>query len=133
MAASNLGKLVKPKFILVLTLALFAGLHPAAAQVAFAPATNYSVGVFSIWVAAADVNGDGKMDLVSANSGTNTLSVLTNKGSGSFASAVAYIVGNDPRSVVAVDVNGDGWVDLVSANAGFFPNSTNTLTVLTNN
>jgi hypothetical protein len=37
-----------------------------------------SVGTNPVSVAAADVNGDGKVDLISANSGANTLTVLTN-------------------------------------------------------
>jgi hypothetical protein len=74
------------------------------------------------------VNGDGKVDLICANSGGNTLSVLTNNGSGGFALASTYNVSGSPRSVVAADVNGDGKVDLICAN-----NGANTLTVLTNN
>ena len=38
-------------------------------------------------VVAADVNGDGKVDLISANYGDNTLTVLTNNGSGGFVLA----------------------------------------------
>ncbi len=78
-------------------------------------------------VAAADVNGDGKVDLICANSGDNTLSVLTNKGNGTFAAAVDYSVGNAPQSVTTADVNGDGKVDLICANA-----NDNTLSILTN-
>ncbi len=83
-------------------------------------------------VAAADVNGDGKVDLIAANSDGplgvgNTLSVLTNDGSGGFVLASSPRVGNNPNSVVAADVNGDGKVDLITAN---FDDST--LSVLTN-
>jgi hypothetical protein len=74
-----------------------------------------------------DVNGDGKVDLVCANSGTNTLLVLTNNGSGIFGSNATYTVGLYPYWVIAADVNGDGKIDLVSASEG------NTLSVLTNN
>ncbi|HTA95614.1 MAG TPA: VCBS repeat-containing protein, partial [Verrucomicrobiae bacterium] len=81
-------------------------------------------------VAVADVNGDGKMDLICANSGAQnpgTLTVLTNDGTGNFVFASTVNVGNEPAVVLAVDVNGDGKVDLVSANE-----SVSTLTVLTN-
>src|SRR5207302_6195017 len=37
------------------------------------------------WGLAADVNGDGWVDLVSADHGTNSLTVLTNDGGGRFA------------------------------------------------
>jgi len=77
-------------------------------------------------VIAADINGDGKLDLISATHG-NTLTVFTNSGSGSFGSNATYNVGEDPISVVAADLNGDGKLDLICANQ-----NTNTLTVLTN-
>ena len=97
---------------------------------AFVIASSPTVGDFPISVVAADVNGDGKVDLISGNEGTNTLTVLTNNGSGGFA--LAYTpgvgVGSFPVSVVAADVNGDGKVDLISGDESF-----TTLTVLTNN
>ena len=63
-------------------------------QGALAFTTNYS-GIFTLTsspgvgigpqsVTSADVNGDGKVDLISANLNVSTLSVLTNNGSGSF-------------------------------------------------
>ncbi len=82
-------------------------------------------------VAAADVNGDGKVDLISANREDSTLSVLTNNGSGGFVLSGTYPVGNGPMLVAAADVNGDGKVDLITANWG--GGAGNTLTVLTNN
>ena len=80
---------------------------------------------------AADVNGDGKLDLISANVNDNTLTVLTNNGSGVFGSNATLTVGSYPNCVVAADVNGDGKSDLISANSG--GGTGNTLTVLTNN
>src|ERR1039457_6452010 len=97
---------------------LLAGLHQAAAQVSFAPAAAYAVGSQPTSVAAADVNGDGQVDLICANYNTNFLTVLTNNGSGSFARSGNYSVGSQPVCVIAADVNGDGWADLISANYG---------------
>ncbi len=97
----------------------------------FGLAATLSVGSAPAAVAAADVNGDGKLDLVSANSGNgtgNTLTVLTNNGSGGFVLAATPVVGSNPNFVATADVNGDGSVDLISANL-----SANTLTVLLNN
>ncbi|TAL05571.1 MAG: hypothetical protein EPO07_03360, partial [Verrucomicrobia bacterium] len=79
-------------------------------------------------VVAADVNSDGKLDLISANSAANTLSVLTNNGSGVFGLAATYIAGNNTRSVTSADVNGDGKPDLICTSQG--PGA---LIVLTNN
>ena len=78
-------------------------------------------------VTTADVNGDGKVDLICADGNGGELLVLTNTGGGSFVLASQPVTGSNPNSVVAADVNGDGKVDLISANFG-----TNTLTVLTN-
>src|SRR5271154_4379268 len=66
------------KNILALALLAFTvGTQKSAAQ-SFAPAMPLMVGANPYCVAVADVNGDGKVDLVTANSGTNTSTVLTN-------------------------------------------------------
>ena len=72
-------------------------------------------------VTAGDLNGDGQLDLVVANSlvvdGGSTVSVLVNKGNGTFATRVLYPVSAGPRAIAAVDLNGDGKLDLAVANA----------------
>src|ERR1035438_6583431 len=98
------------------------------AQVSFNLSSSPGVGNDPNSVAAADVNGDGKLDLISANYYGSSLSVLTNNGSGGFVLSGTYTVGNGPIQVVTADVNGDGKVDLIAVNQG-----SSTLTVLTNN
>lgn len=66
--------------------------------------------------------------MVTFNFGANSLTVLTNNGSGIFAFNTTLPVGNGPQSLVAADVNGDGELDLICANW----TSPGTLTVLTN-
>jgi hypothetical protein len=82
----------------------------------FALASTPAVGSGANSVVAADVNGDGYVDLISANENDVTLSVLTNDGSGNFITASTPYVGDTPISVAAADVNGDGAVDLICAN-----------------
>jgi hypothetical protein len=66
-------------------------------------------------VVATDINGDDKMDLITANSLDNSLTVLTNNGSGGFGTNTLLWEGEDPVCVVAADLNGDGRMDLISA------------------
>jgi hypothetical protein len=78
-------------------------------------------------VAVADVNGDGKPDLLVANEcdsscgsegGAGLVGVLLGNGDGTFQSAVTYGSGGTVANSVAVaDVNGDGKPDLLVANA----------------
>jgi hypothetical protein len=78
-------------------------------------------------VAVADLNGDGKLDLVTANSG-DTVSVLPGDGKGAFGDPYAFTVGYGPASVAAGDCNGDGLTDVAAANG-----SDNNVSVLLNN
>jgi streptogramin lyase len=63
-------------------------------------------------------NGDGKLDLVVANDGSNNVSILLGNGDGTFRAAVNYGVGSGsaPTSVAVGDFNGDGKLDLAVAN-----------------
>lgn len=74
-------------------------------------------GVTPRFVAAADLNGDGKPELIVTNQSYN-LTVLAGKGDGTFKAADEYLVAQDPTVVVAADMNGDGDLDLVVAIAG---------------
>src|SRR5439155_84334 len=66
-------------------------------------------------LAVADFNGDGRADLVTANSGSGDVSILLGNGDGTFRAAVNYWVGAIVASVAAGDFNGDGKPDLAVA------------------
>jgi len=77
----------------------------------------------------ADVNGDGKPDLLMASAGT-TIGVMRGNGDGTFKPALSYSSGGEnPLSIAVADLNGDGKPDLVVGNQcpisdnGFCPNS----------
>ena len=66
-------------------------------------------------VALGDFNSDGKSDLVTADRGSDTVSVLLGNGNGTFQAKQSFTTGAGPSDVVVVDLNGDGKSDLVSA------------------
>src|SRR5215471_9093778 len=72
----------------------------------------FAVGATPVAEAVGDFNGDGKLDLVVANQGSNTVSVLLGKGDGTFQAAVNYADGTGPNSVTVGDFNRDGNLDL---------------------
>ena len=71
-------------------------------------------------VATGDLRGIGIADLVGANCGSDTVSVLLGNGDGTFqtASNIASESFNCPISVTIADFNGDGLPDLAIANWG---------------
>ncbi|HEX9917140.1 MAG TPA: FG-GAP-like repeat-containing protein, partial [candidate division Zixibacteria bacterium] len=84
------------------------------------PSTEYTVGGNNPHlIFAADLDGDGDLDLATANYGSHNVSVLLNNGNATFSPSTEYPVGgNNPRSIFAADLDGDGDLDLATANEG---------------
>ena len=95
---------------------------PGAATASFAAAQTFSTGDDDLAVALADVNGDGRPDLITIRS-TGDLAVRSNSttaGSStvSFGSKPTFNLGNDPVAMTVADLNGDGLPDIIVANQG---------------
>jgi hypothetical protein len=82
----------------------------------FAAAVDFGVGGNPAAVAVGDFNSDGRRDLVTANTGANSVSVLLGNGDGTFQATVGYTVGSAPSSVTVGDFDGDGALDVAAAN-----------------
>ena len=61
-------------------------------------------------VELADLSGDGLLDLVSADFGSDTLSIHVAEGDGSFGNRITLGTGLEPYSVKSADLNRDGKV-----------------------
>lgn len=66
-------------------------------------------------VAIADMNRDGKGDLLLTNTSTGSIDVVLGNGDGTFRTPLAVPAGKAPQSVASVDLNGDGKPDLLTA------------------
>jgi hypothetical protein len=96
---------------------------PGATTPSFAVQQTFATGNSPNSVAAADINGDGKPDVIVANGAGNTVSVLLNTtapgaATPSFAAQVKFGTGAGPDGLAVADINGDGRPDLIVANGG---------------
>jgi hypothetical protein len=102
------------------------GAHPAIVLFAFGVACAMTFGEVSAQVAtfttqqypllgnthiAADLNGDGRLDL--AGAGGNAVSVRLGNGDGTFRAKTDFPIGIQTEAVAAGDFNSDGKMDLV--------------------
>lgn len=82
------------------------------------PDVDYTVGTARIILrGAVDLNGDGKLDLVTANFDDDTLGVLFGDGLGGFASVQTVATSDQPFAYAAGDFDLDGRMDLAVVTA----------------
>ncbi|WP_372735870.1 FG-GAP repeat domain-containing protein [Nocardioides sp.] len=86
---------------------------PGTGSGTFLAATTYPVGAYLTSIAAGDLNGDSRADLVAADADSDKVGVLLADGAGSFDSVVDYAVGHYPTSVAVGNLNGDAYPDVV--------------------
>jgi len=68
------------------------------------------------FIELADVNGDGKPDIIESNFGTGTVGVSLNDGHGGFSAPTYTNAGSGPAGMAVGDINGDGFPDIVVGN-----------------
>jgi hypothetical protein len=86
----------------------------------FGTPTGYASGNFPNDVEAADVNNDGKVDLLSVNTSSASVSVLLGDGLGYFAAPTSFLTSMDnPIDMTVADFNSDGFKDFVVTRNGF--------------
>jgi sugar lactone lactonase YvrE len=67
-------------------------------------------------VVSADVNGDGKLDLVVANQSGAMVTVLIGNGDGTYTASPSFGNNNGGVGIAVGDFNGDGKLDIATAN-----------------
>jgi hypothetical protein len=113
--------LIVPSYLTSSYASVFLGLG----QGTFSTSTSYPIGSFSfpgdypVSICSADFNGDGMLDIATANLNTNNITVLFNDLINPFIpSGYPYVkaVGIEPKGICSGDFNGDGKIDLATCN-----------------
>ena len=94
--------------------------------------TAFSSLEYPVWMVTGDLNGDGNLDLITADENGGDISIFFGKGDGTFEPEkdIQLISGADVGFVAVADLNGDGKLDLV---ASVFTNSSSQAAVLFGN
>ncbi len=102
-----------------LALVLASQAHASAETLDFVATQLFSLGeaVEPTSVVVRDFNGDGFLDVVTANFVTNDISLLFGNRHGGFRAARRFSVGQEPRSMTTGDFNSDGKEDVATANS----------------
>jgi len=68
------------------------------------------------WMAAGDVNGDGKLDVISVNGYAREMMAYIQQADGTFVPKGPYFAGDYPYAVTLADVDGDGKAEVLVSN-----------------
>jgi hypothetical protein len=86
--------------------------------ISFLAKSDFTTASHPYSVTIGDLDADGKPEIVAANSGAASVSILKNTGTLTFAAKVDFTVGTTPYSVAIGDLDGDGKPDIAAANNG---------------
>jgi len=102
------------------TVSVFRNTYVNNGVISLAARLDYPTGTTPRNLTMGDIDGDGLVDLTTANEWGNSFSILRNTSPGigniGFASKVDYAAGNSTQSVAIGDLNNDGRVDLSVVN-----------------
>ncbi len=113
-------------FGLLSTSLTLGAMNATAAAPQFGPAAEFVAGWHAHAVRIADLNGDGKPDLVVANAFDNSVSRLLGNGDGTFGPRANFATAaGEPKSIAIGLLNDDEFLDVVTANQ-----TTNNVSVL---
>jgi hypothetical protein len=91
----------------------------------FSTDVNYPADIYVSSIITEDFNGDGFIDLATANSRSNDVSILLGTGTGTFGATTNFALGINPSSpsnfgsICSADFNNDGFKDITVTNAGY--------------
>jgi hypothetical protein len=110
-----------PAIVLLLTFALLAAGQAESVQARpMFPNPTFGAGLYPVYLALADYDGDGRQDLAVADFGAFDtdppgLSILLGRSDRAFGAATTMPLDGKPYGLVAADFNGDGKMDLAVA------------------
>jgi hypothetical protein len=81
----------------------------------FTPGPSFTTGLEPVALVAGDFNGDGQLDLATANNYSQSITVLMGDGTGHFPTSATYLLGASPYAMTVGDFSGDGRLDLAVA------------------